>query len=148
MKLAAYIVGILCVIAILVAAFIFPFQYDSYKTDYAVAERVTLPPPFVVTHVKTPEQVKALYISSWTAGNRKLRDNIVKMIDDTELNSIVIDVKDYSGRISFITGNPQLESLGSEQERVSDMKEFIGALHDKGIYVIARISTFQDSYLV
>jgi len=148
MKIAVYIVGILCIIAILVAAFIFPFKHDSYKTDYAVAERITLPPPFVVTHVKTPGEVKALYISSWTAGNSKLRDNIVKMIDDTELNSIVIDVKDYTGRISFITGNPQLEALGAEQERVSDMKEFIGILHDRGIYVIARISTFQDSYLV
>ena len=148
MRIFAYILGIVLVCALLVAAFFFPFHYESYKDEGRAATRIMLPPPFAVTHIKTPEIVKALYMSSWVAGNKKLRDNLVKIIDETELNAIVIDVKDYTGRVSFLSENPALKSVGSGENRISDVKEFVGELHDKGIYVIGRISAFQDSYLV
>lgn len=133
---------------LLTGAYIFPFRPESYKTDYVASATITIPTPFEVTHMKTPVPVKAIYMSSWVAGNKKLRDNLVDLIDKTEINSVVIDIKDYTGRISFITENPELKAYGSEENRISDIKEFIGKLHDKGIYVIGRISSFQDSYLV
>ena len=149
MKIFAYILGILIAIALLVAAFLYPFHYESYRAENQEAlARIMIPPAFAVTHVKTPETVKALYMSSWVAGNKKLRDNLVRIVDTTELNSIVIDIKDYTGRISFLSDNPALKSVGSGENRIPDVKEFIGELHDKGIYVIGRISAFQDSYLV
>lgn len=148
MKILAPILGIGSVIGVLVGAFFFPFQFQSYVADYQALARIALPPPFAVTHIKTPESVKALYMSSWVAGNKKLRDNLVNIIDTTELNAIVIDIKDYTGRISFKTENLELQSIGSSENRIPDIKEFIGELHDKGIYVIGRISSFQDSYLV
>jgi hypothetical protein len=85
----------------------------------------------VVTHVTTPAQVKALYMSSWVAGTPSIRSRLVKMVDDTELNAIVIDVKDNTGVITW-------------DERVRDLPAFIDELHRKNIYVIARISVFQD----
>ena len=87
-------------------------------------------------------------MSSWVAGNRKLRDNLVKIIDTTEINSVVIDIKDYTGKVSFFVDNPALKVFNSSENRISDIKEFIGVLHSKDIYVIGRISSFQDSYLV
>jgi len=148
MKIFAYILALLVVIALLVAAFFFPFHYESYKAEQQASARIMLPPPFAVTHIKTPEAVKALYMSGWVAGNKKLRDNLVRIIDITELNAVVIDIKDYTGKISFLSDNPTLKSIGSGENRIPDIKEFIGELHDKGIYVIGRISSFQDSYLV
>ncbi len=85
----------------------------------------------LVTHIKTPESVKAVYISSWVAGTPSVRSRIVDLIDKTELNAIVIDVKDNTGVLSW-------------DGRVKDLKEFIKELHEKNIYVIARISAFQD----
>jgi hypothetical protein len=128
--------------------FIFPFKYQSTFVAGEPASVVVVPTPFVVTHVKTPDSVKAIYMSNWVAGNEKLRTNLVNLIDKTELNSVVIDIKDYTGKIGFLVSNPKLEKFGSSENRIPDVKEFIGRLHEKGIYVIGRISSFQDSSLV
>jgi hypothetical protein len=122
---------------------------QTYENPTASVVNIEVtPPPFVVTHIKTPDPVKALYMTSWVAGRKDLRENLIKLIDETELNAIVIDIKDYTGMISFDVEDEKLAEFGSVERRVADMKEFIGTLHEKGIYVIGRISCFQDSFLV
>lgn len=121
---------------------------QTYMTDFQVAAPIAVPPKFIVTHVKTPETVKAIYMTSWVAGSEKLRSNLLKIVDETEINSVVIDIKDYTGRIAFEVDDPKLKEYGSVERRITDIKEFIGQLHDRGVYVIGRISCFQDSYLV
>jgi hypothetical protein len=106
------------------------------------------PTPFIVTHVHTPVFLKAVYMTSWAAGNEKFRKELFDLVDTTDINAVVIDVKDYSGRISFLVEDPDLQKLGSAEKRIPDIKEFIGKLHDKGVYVIGRISSFQDSFLI
>lgn len=85
----------------------------------------------VVTHIKTPEHVKSIYMSSWVAGTVSVREPLVKLITDTELNAVVIDVKDNTGVLSW-------------DGRIRDLDAFIDELHSKNIYVIARIAAFQD----
>ena len=99
-------------------------------------------PEFVVTHIPTPEAVKALYMTSWVAGTRDLRNRLIKIADETEINSLIIDIKDYSGIISFEVSNPDLKD--AEEVRIPGIKEFIALLHEKDIYVIGRITVFQD----
>ncbi|MEK7599020.1 MAG: putative glycoside hydrolase [Patescibacteria group bacterium] len=102
----------------------------------------------VIAHIPTPEAVKAIYMTGWVAGTKDWREDLVRLIESTELNSIVIDVKDYSGRLSFETGNPYIQAIGASETRIKDIKEFIRQLHQKNIYTIARISVFQDPYFV
>jgi hypothetical protein len=64
------------------------------------------------------------------------------------VNAVVFDIKDYSGHISYKVDDPELAKFGSVENRIPDVKEFITSLHAKNIYVIGRISSFQDSYLV
>ncbi|MEK7213629.1 MAG: putative glycoside hydrolase [Patescibacteria group bacterium] len=139
---------VLSLALLFISGFFYPYKKETYSTDFKVLATVIVPTPFVVTHLKTPEPLKAIYMSSWVAGNQKFRDSLVNIIDNTELNAVVIDIKDYTGRISFLTENPKLKKIGSAENRIPDIKEFIGKLHEKGIYVIGRISVFQDSYLV
>ena len=101
----------------------------------------------VVTHLDTPISLKAVYMSSWVAGSKSIRNNIIAMVKRTELNAVVIDVKDYTGRLSFPVTDPLLVSVGSAEKRIPDIKSFIKELHDNNIYAIARIATFQDPYL-
>lgn len=103
---------------------------------------------FVPSYVATPEPLKGIYMTSWVASNRELRNGLVKIIDDTEINTLVIDIKDYTGKIVYTVTNPKLKEYGSEEVRVKDMQEFVEALHKKGIYVIGRIAVFQDAYFV
>lgn len=103
--------------------------------------------PIVVSHILTPRAVKAVYISAWVAGSPKYRDTIVKMIDETEINAIVIDVKDSTGRVSFDMPIPELQKIGSIEKRISNVRALTDMLHKKNIYIIGRISVFQDPYM-
>jgi hypothetical protein len=108
----------------------------------AVAE---IPPPKPeVVHMKTPEPLKALYMSSCAAGTPSFRERLGKLIDETELNAIMIDIKDYTGALSYVPTNPALTEYVSDRCRAKDMKEYIKSLHEKDIYVIGRITVFQD----
>jgi hypothetical protein len=115
------------------------------KNSKLVAQAVDIEMP-KVTHISTPEPLKALYMTSCVASLKERRGEIVKLIERTEANALVIDVKDYTGVVSFETGNAEIDkvSLSGKGCRVDDMREFIQELHDKNIYTIARVTVFQD----
>jgi len=104
---------------------------------------------FKPIYVSTPDSVKGIYMTSWIASSKELREKLVKIADETEINTIVIDIKDYSGKLIYpIENNPTLKAFGSEEVRVRDLKEFIQELHKKNIYVVGRVAVFQDAYFV
>ena len=109
------------------------------QEQFASAETAVVVP---VVHVSTPESVKALYMTACVASTGAWREKLKKLIEDTELNSIVIDIKDYTGSISFPNNFPN--AAATKGCVVSDLKDFIAALHESDIYVIGRISVFQD----
>lgn len=90
---------------------------------------------------------KGIYLTGYTAGNKFRRAELVDLINQTELNSIVIDIKDYSGKIFFDTQIPLAEEIKSEEIRIPDLADWLKELKKEGIYTIARIVVFQDPYL-
>lgn len=84
-------------------------------------------------------------MTSCVASSASFREKLVKLIEDTELNAVIIDIKDYSGTISFKSDNSVLVN-GGKGCVSGDMKEFVQELHNKNIYVIGRITVFQDPY--
>lgn len=99
----------------------------------------------IVKHVKIPDQVKAIYMTACVVGTPSFRDELVKLVDETEINSIIIDIKDFSGSISFPPKNPDWQYAWEAANcGTKDMKEFVAMLHEKNIYVMGRITVFQD----
>ncbi len=100
-------------------------------------------------HIKTPEAVRAIYMSSWVAGTKSMRDDIVRFVTDgSEINSIMIDIKDATGKIAFEVSDEELKRLDWSEKRIPDIREFIHELHGHNIYVIGRVAVFQDPYIV
>lgn len=117
------------------------------STQHQTASPVPEDTREVILHQPMPEQVKAIYMTSCVAGTPSFRQDLVDLVNTTEVNSIIIDVKDYSGTISFPPESPAwLPAWQNARCGTSDMKEFIEALHQMGIYVIARITVFQDPF--
>jgi hypothetical protein len=142
------LVALLLVVgALAIGQFTSSVEYSAAVEQSQVPLPAPEPPKPVVTHLPTPVPVKAIYMTSWVAGTTNFRNDLVKLLDEKEVNALVIDVKDYTGKISFPVTDPKLQAIGSAEERVEDMKEFIAELHEKGIYVIARIAVFQDPFL-
>ncbi len=97
-----------------------------------------------VVHINTPVPVKAIYMTQCAVGTPSFRESLTTLIDTTELNAIVIDIRDYTGKIAFPTDNPVLKEYVSDECGANDMRAFVQTLHDKNIYVIGRITVFQN----
>ncbi len=150
MRVTIIIIGAFIIIALVfLMAWFFPVGKINYMSSFDDTMLASLGIPVEkVAHIPTPAKVKAVYLSSWAAGNGKFRRHLFDLLDNTEINSVVIDVKDYTGRISFPVDDPELAMFGASENRIPDIKEFIQELHGKGVYVIGRVSSFQDSYLI
>ncbi|PIT88720.1 MAG: sugar fermentation stimulation protein [Candidatus Magasanikbacteria bacterium CG10_big_fil_rev_8_21_14_0_10_36_32] len=92
-------------------------------------------------------EIKGIYLTAYSAGSSKKIDEIIRLIDRTELNAVVIDIKDYSGLIFYDSQVPLVKELKLKEKRLGDIKALIDKLHRHKIYVIARQSVFQDPLL-
>ena len=126
----------------------FTVRYEETKISVATSTPQKKEAGFVATHLPTPPSVKAIYMTSCVVGTPSFRESLAKLIGETELNSVVIDIKDFTGNLSFIPDSPELKGAVSKNCLAPDMRKFIKSLHDKEIYVIGRITVFQDSHLV
>lgn len=96
-------------------------------------------------HIEKPEHVKGVYMSSWVAGTQSVRDRLTKLVEETEINSIVIDFKDSSGVVSIpAKETDSVDRKNAASRRAPQLANYINELHAKDIYVIARIAVFED----
>ncbi|MCX6781659.1 MAG: L-threonylcarbamoyladenylate synthase [Candidatus Magasanikbacteria bacterium] len=91
--------------------------------------------------------VKGLYLTAYSAGSVAKINEIIDLIRRTELNAVVIDIKDYSGLILYDSQLSLVNELGTKDDRLGDVRALINKLHDNRIYVIARQTIFQDPVL-
>ncbi len=89
---------------------------------------------------------KGIYVTSWIAGTQRAEE-LIRMVGRTELNSMVIDIKDATGRIGYESQVPLAREIGASQSRIRDIDTLLTRCHRAGIYTIARIVVFQDPHL-
>jgi hypothetical protein len=140
------VLGILFVVQFVIPTFTSSTFEASKVKSVAVVGATTTPKekPLVATHVKTPTAVKGIYMTACVAGTPSWRTKMAELVRTTELNTIIVDIKDYSGTIAFI--DPALQGDDVTGCRVRDMREFVAELHEDNIYVIGRVTVFQDPY--
>ncbi len=96
--------------------------------------------------VDKPE-VKGIHVTSWIAGDRRYFPDMIKLINETELNTIVIDLKESDGRIAYDADVPLARSSGSIQKRIRNLDAVMEECKRHNIYKVARIVLFKDTYL-
>lgn len=97
-------------------------------------------------HLPMPVPLRAVYMTGWSAGTERMRERILGIADRTEINAVVIDIKDASGRLSYQPKDPTLLATGVGTNRIKHLPAVIETFHQKGIYVIGRIAVFQDPF--
>lgn len=92
-----------------------------------------------------PDAVRGIYVTGHSAGGAKFKE-LLKLVESTDLNSMVIDVKDDFGYLTF---KPEKDSPLHKygQDYIKDMRKVLKKLEKKNIYPIARITVFKDSRL-
>ena len=93
-------------------------------------------------YVPPPVKVKGLYVMAWNAGVPEYMSNYIELCEATELNALVIDVKDDEGNITFNAANENLSAAC--MNIVPGIKGLVADLKSREIYTIARIVCFRD----
>ena len=86
--------------------------------------------------------IRAAYINQFGLTNEQLLDNMIEIIRTTELNALVVDIKQdtiyYDSQVDFFRDVPGMVI------DLYDPVPLLERLHAEGIYVIARLVVFQD----
>jgi hypothetical protein len=95
-----------------------------------------------------PVRPKALYLSLFGIGNRTLREAALDLVDATELNALVIDVKGDSGLVGYRSAIALAGQVGAQRViTMPDLPGLLSTLRQRGVYTIARIVVFKDDPL-
>ncbi|WP_226576955.1 putative glycoside hydrolase [Halobacillus litoralis] len=92
-----------------------------------------------------PDAVRGIYVTGPSAGGAKMKE-LTDLVEQTELNAMVIDIKEDHGNITFEPeeGSPYAEVA---EPFIDDPRKMLEELEAKGIYPIARVVVFKDSLL-
>lgn len=104
----------------------------SFTWDGGPGEAVVTVEPFAV---------RAVHISGEAIGNNF--DMFLDMAADTELNAVMLDLKDESGFVWYDSQDPTALSVGAVSA-VYDLASVVQRSHEAGLYVIGRLVIFQD----
>lgn len=95
-----------------------------------------------VSHLKTPSPVRGIYMTACIAGSKAYRDGILETLKGTSANTVIVDIKDYTGTLSYDL--PGVVAPKGKGCTVADMPALVADLHNAGLYAVARITVFQD----
>src|SRR5256885_7465660 len=106
--------------------------------------RYAQPEPLVFT---TPRSVKALYVNAWAFGSNRLWQ-LVRLADSTEINALVVDVKDDTGCLLYPSQVRVAVEIGANScVRTKNLRARLDTVLAHGIYPIARIVVAKDPLL-
>ncbi len=94
-----------------------------------------------------PIKVRGIYFTGHSIGFQSRYERTLKLIEDTELNAMVIDIKDDKGKMSYRSEIEEVNDLDAYYNPVpiTDLKATMKELKERDIYTIARIVVFRDS---
>lgn len=90
---------------------------------------------------------KGIYLTARSAANPKKVAQMLALLDTTELNAVIIDIKDYTGKILYSSQVPLVTELKTNNPIMTDVAAIIKKFHEHNVYVIARQTVFQDPAL-
>lgn len=89
------------------------------------------------------QKVKGIYVTGPMAGSQYI-DGLIALVDETELNTMVIDIKNDDGKITYRMDLEQAVNMGACINYIPDIDDFMAKLKEHDIYTIARVVCFKD----
>jgi hypothetical protein len=98
----------------------------------------------VIALQKEPRPIRALYVNRFAAQSSAKMRHMVAIADSTEINALVIDIKDEFG-LNWHSSDPLLQRNEGRMNKVANLKALVDTLRAHGILPIARMVVFKDS---
>ncbi|MFC0271979.1 putative glycoside hydrolase [Metabacillus herbersteinensis] len=106
------------------------------------------PPRFVFDSGFTfpyPDAIRGVYVTGHSAGGEKF-NKLSTLMEQTDLNAMVIDVKDDYGNLTY-QPEPTSAFFDISKNYIKNPTEMLEIMEEKEIYPIARVVVFKDSVL-
>ena len=119
---------------------------DRRRADSLAADSVNRAQ---IVRVPRPEVVRGLYVNRWAAIGKKL-GTLIDLAKTTEVNALVIDVKDDRGFVLYKSRVPLANEIGADTTRPMSkdrLRTILDTLVAHKIYPIARIVVAKDPLL-
>jgi hypothetical protein len=97
----------------------------------------------------TPAIVRGLYVNRWAALGKKMWE-LIGVAEKTEINALVIDVKDDRGFVLYRSRVPLAHAIGADTNKpmsAARVRAILDTMRTHGIYPIARIVVAKDPLL-
>ena len=125
----------------------YPAAACAVRSDTtALPDSILIPPAPLVP---TPSPLRGLYVNRWAAVGQKMWD-LIDVAKRTEVNALVIDVKDDRGFVLYRSRVPLAREIGADTVapmRATRMRAVLDTMRVHGIYPIARIVVVKDPVL-
>ena len=126
-----------------------PAKSHEKRTLSMSKKEITSPVPRFVydsgLKFEYPDAIRGVYVTAHSAGGARF-DTLTKLMDDTDLNAMVIDIKDDVGNLTY-EPEPSSPYAKVGQPYIKDPKAMLKTLEEKKIYPIARVVVFKDTVL-
>jgi hypothetical protein len=116
-------------------------RIDSIRKDSIERARIV--------HVARPEIVRGLYVNRWAALGKKM-GQLIELAKKTEVNALVIDVKDDRGFVLYKSRVPLAIAIGADTNQAMSharLRAILDTMAAHNIYSIARIVVAKDPLL-
>ena len=116
-------------------------------TDTTVRPSVAGPPhptsPVLDSLIEGTLPARGLYVFRFAANSHRLK-HLIGIADSTEINALIIDVKDEFG-LNFDSSDPMLKRNAGTQVKSHNLGALVDTIRAHGILPVARIVVFKDS---
>lgn len=102
-----------------------------------------------ITHMPMPPIVRGLYVNRWAALGAKM-NQMIELAKTTEVNALVIDVKDDRGFVLYRSKVPLARQIGADTNSpmsAARVRAMLDTMRAHDIYAIARIVVVKDPLL-
>jgi len=129
---------------VLVAACSTAAERADQKATPAGQAAGTIPVEGRVADSGTTKIIRALYVNRWASQSRRRMAKLLATADSTEINALVIDMKDEFG-LNYKTPNPEFAKNAGHAPVVSNVAALLDTLKAHKVLAIARLVVFKDS---
>lgn len=131
MKKNIFVLSFICLLSLSVNI----FSQETEQTEILVKQ--------TPDSISRSGNVKGMHLSIYAAASPKHKERFNDLLDTTELNTVVIDIKEIDGHISVKNVSKDL----AYSKAVPDISSYLSQIKAKGLYAIARVVVFRDNVM-
>ena len=91
-------------------------------------------------------QLQGVHMSATSWTNPNLKDPVMKLAEQGQINSVVLDLKDEQGLVGYRSALTRIRDVGAAADTY-DLASAVAELHARKLRVVGRIVTFRDPIL-